>query len=92
MPDHAGRCAPDGAGLALALSEERFGAGAVAGGKGLARFAPGNLGPAQGDPRIEFVDRIGVNGLTAQFLGSIGTQPGKALVGFHGSLVLTRTG
>lgn len=79
-------------GLALALAEERFGAGAVTGGKGLARFAPCNLGPAQRDPRLEFVDRIGVDVLTAQFLGSIGTQAGQALVGFHGSLVLTRTG
>lgn len=58
----------------------------MARGKCLACLAAPDLGAAQGDPGIQFVERIGINVLIAQFLGSIGAKPGEALIGFHGHL------
>ncbi len=68
-----------------ALAKQRFRAQPVLRGKGLARFAPGDLGPAQRDPRVQFVQRLGIDILAAQFLGSICAQPREAFVGLHGT-------
>lgn len=70
----------------LSLAKQSFCAGTVADGKELARLAAFDLGPAQRDAGIKLVHRIGINIVTAQFLGNIGAQPRKAFVRLHDSL------